>query len=31
MSAFSGLIWFIRQGSKDTWREQPQSTVVEQV
>ena len=21
LSAFSGLIWFVRQGSKDTWRE----------
>lgn len=30
LSAFSGLIWFIRQGSKDTYREPPQSPAFEQ-
>ena len=31
LSAFSGLIWFVRQGSKDTWRERPQQAVTEQI
>ena len=31
LSAFSGLIWFIRQGSKDTSREPPQSPALEEV
>ena len=31
LSAFSGLIWFIRQGSKDTYREPPPSPALEQV
>ena len=30
LSAFSGLIWFIRQGSKDTYREPPQTPALEQ-
>jgi MFS family permease len=31
LSAFSGLIWFIRQGSKDTYREPPQLAELEQI
>jgi hypothetical protein len=31
LSAFSGLIWFIRQGSKDTYREPPRKEAFEQI
>jgi MFS family permease len=31
LSAFSGITWFVRQGSKDIYREPPQSPAFEQV